>query len=163
MDGACERVIGPLEEHQGFIPVEFHISEEQPTLIEKIERIHEVLSLDSITDTSGAHSSEPSDSDGAYAVNDPKMIGYNGSKSDLEAKFEEVHGKIDTISEDVQGKIDTISKDVQGKIDTISKDVQGKVDGVENKVDSLEEKVNSVQNELKELKDMMSKLVDALA
>lgn len=106
--GSCSREIGPLEAHQGFIPIEMHWPEGLPTMMERLEQFDKFLHL-SAPDGVG-HESEVD----------------KGNTGNLEIKVDAV-----------EAKIDVLFNDVQIKVDALSNEVQTKVAAVEAKVDSL--------------------------
>lgn len=122
-EGGCDRAIGPLEEHQGFIPVQFH-KPEGPTILYRLEQIQNVLTI----------GNEAGDKDDMYASNDSKTNAHSASivQSELETKFE-----------DVQGKIDAVSLDVKG--------IDNKVDGLESKVESVENELRELKDIISKL------------
>jgi outer membrane murein-binding lipoprotein Lpp len=128
--GSCSREIGPLEAHQGFIPMEVHWPEGQLTMMERLEQFDNLLYLSAPDGV--AHENEVDNSKFA------RLSAYSASKGnmnvgDLETKLDAVEAKVNALSNDVQTKVNALSNDVHTKVDA----VKTQVNAVEAKVDSL--------------------------
>jgi tetrahydromethanopterin S-methyltransferase subunit G len=145
--GSCEARIGPLQDHEAFIPVNLYWPEGQPNMMERLENIQTALSL-------GAPDNHIKNN--AIGASRDSMIG------DLEAIVVDnvmiVEGKVDAKVSVVESKVDALSRDLQDKVDSM----QDKVDSIQKKVDEMEGKVDSVYDEIKMLNGMLSHLIRKL-
>ena len=126
--GSCTTFIGPLEEDQSFLPVEFHWPEGQPTMIERLEQIQKAL-------PSGAQNDKNDSASKIIGVLSLREI--ESEAKDLEA---------------IKGQVDS----VESKVDAHSAEIQTKVDAIESKVDAIESKVDAIEGMLSKLMDMFA-------
>ena len=67
---------------------------------------------------------------------------------EVNTRFAEVNGRIDTMSEQLGGRIDSLSGQVNGRIDTMSEQLGGRIDTMSEqlggRIDTLEGKVQTV-------------------
>jgi chromosome segregation ATPase len=155
--GSCEARIGPLQDHEAFIPVNLYWPEGRPNMMERLEDIQTSLSLgapDNRTKnnaTVASRGSMISDLE-AIVVDNVKIV-----EGKVDAKVSVVESKVDSM----KGKVDSM----QDKVDSLQDKVdlmQDKVDSIQKKVDEMEVKVDSVYDEMKMLNGMLSHLIGKL-
>jgi len=157
LNGTCVDFIGPLEEDQSFIPVEFLWPEGQPNMVERLEQIQSTLSLGALDDAKDGNGSK-------ITVDDRRYLG-----AAISSQVDALEGKFDTKVDGVESKVDGVESKVDGvesKVDGVESKVNGvdtKVDGVESKVEAVESKVDAVYGEMKEMKAMMTMMMEALS
>lgn len=132
--GLCNLAIGPLEEHQAFIPIEFD-KLQGPTIIERLEQAQGILSITASDDVIAKS---------LY----PKISANENDLEEVKVKMIALELKFDDLSSDMRGKLDTA--ETSFKL-------------IEIKVDSMEDKVDKVRGELHELKEMMADIMEMMA
>ena len=91
----------------------------------------------------------------------------NNLSGDVQSKYDELSGRIDTVSGDVQNKYDelrdTLSGDIQdkydelnGKIDTLSGDVQNKYNELDGRIDTLSENYTELREDFDQFSSDLS-------
>ena len=131
--GVCASFIGPIEEDQSFIPVEFHWPEGQPTFVERLEQINTLLSI-------GATDIHNHDYDDKI-IGAQGLLAVGAEAVDLVA----IKSLIDAHSVEMQTRVAAM----ESQVDTHSAEMQLNAQMVESKVDAIEE--------------MLSKLMEMLA
>jgi chaperonin cofactor prefoldin len=162
--GSCESRIGPLQDHEAFIPVNLYWPEGQPNMMERLEDIQTALSLG---EPDNHTKNNATDALRGSMISDLEAIKTNVDAVAGNVMVVEV--KVDAVSKEVQGKVsvveskvDALSREVQGKVDALSRDLQDKVDSMQKKLDDIEGKVDSVYDEIQTLNGMLSHLIGKL-